>query len=459
MATKTLNLNQYLGGNISCSCGREHTTSLNDIVIGKGALARVPELAKKYNHQKVFLISDINTFEIAGRDVKNYLEENQISVCNFVFPDKDLIPDETALGKLLVAIEEDCDLVISVGSGTLNDLGKFISHKLKLDFFVVGTAPSMDGYASNVSPLIVNHLKTTYVTHIPTAVIGDLDILKEAPMIMIGAGVGDILGKYICLIDWKVANLIQEEYYCPYVADLVKQSIEAIVSNIDKIKQRDEEAIAAIMEGLILSGIAMSYIGNSRPASGSEHHLSHFWEMMFLFQGKPAVLHGIKVGIGTVTTALMYQELKSKTPDFEAARKKAADFESKAWEIEIRKAYLSASETVIAFEQTVHKNASENVLPRLDILEKKWSSLLALLEKSLPTVETLCRLLRESGAPVFPYEVMIDRKDFNNSLLYAKDIRNRYGLLQLLFDLGLTEEVGQIVSDKIYSQFNNNQEY
>lgn len=441
MTTKSLELTQYLNKNISCSCGKEHTTSLKDIIIGKNVLSKVPDLVKKYHYKKVFLISDINTFEIAGNQIKDDLEKNEISVCNFIFSEKDLIPDELALGKLLTAMEDDCDLVISVGSGTLNDLGKYISHKTHTGFFVVGTAPSMDGYASNVSPLIINHLKTTYITHIPTVIIGDLDILKEAPMIMIAAGAGDILGKYVCLIDWKIAHLIQDEYYCPYVAQMVTQSIEAIVSNIDNIKQREESSIRAIMEGLILSGIAMSFIGNSRPASGSEHHLAHYWEMMFLFKKKPTILHGIKVGLGTVTAAKMYKNLSRRILNIKSSREKASNFDFTLWENNIRNAYLSGSETVLEFEKKVGKNSLDNIEKRLPLIEENWNSILDLLKENLPSTETLMTLLKKCDAPDSPAKAGITKEEFHNGVLYAKDIRNRYGLLQLLFDLGLNEEI------------------
>ena len=149
-------------------------------------------------------------------------------------------------------------------------------------------------------PLIVDHMKTTYEAQVPYAILGDLAIIRNAPMNMIAAGVGDILGKYTCLCDWAVAHMLNGEYHCTAIEQLVRHSIATVTAGIANAKNRDAAAISSIMEALIYSGIAMSFAGNSRPASGSEHHLSHYWEMMYLFEGKKPVLHGTKVGIGTI---------------------------------------------------------------------------------------------------------------------------------------------------------------
>ena len=94
-------------------------------------------------------------------------------------------------------------------------------------------------------------------------------------------------------------------YKRQYVESLVKDSTETVVSSTQGIKERKPEAVKALMEALILSGIAMSYVGNSRPASGGEHELSHFWEMMSNIHGETRPLHGTGVGVGTVVMLKM----------------------------------------------------------------------------------------------------------------------------------------------------------
>ncbi len=172
----------------------------------------------------------------------------------------------------MVGYEGNADLIVGVGSGTINDLCKFISFKLGLDYIIYATAPSMDGFVSIGSALMLNHVKTTVDCHGPIAVIGDPEILAAAPMRLISAGLCDTLGKYTCLLDWKLSHLICGEYYCAEVVGMVEEALRAVSNQIDRIPDRDPAAIKAVMEALVLTGIAMSYVGNSRPASGCEHH-------------------------------------------------------------------------------------------------------------------------------------------------------------------------------------------
>lgn len=130
---------------------------------------------------------------------------------------------------------------------------------LGLTTWIFATAPSMDGFVSIGAALITNYVKTTYQAHVPLAVIGDTDILAAAPMEMITAGLGDILGKYTCLLDWKMAHIITGEYYCSHIADMVKEAVEIVVEESTRIKDRNPDAVKAVTEALVLSGIAMRF--------------------------------------------------------------------------------------------------------------------------------------------------------------------------------------------------------
>ena len=136
-------------------------------------------------------------------------------------------------------------------------------------------------------------------------------------MPMILAGVGDILGKYTSLCDWQLGRIINGEYYCEAIVGFVRGLIKKCIKSTAGIKNREDEAIQNIIEGLVLSGIAMGYAGNSRPASGSEHHIAHFWEMMFLLKGKEATLHGERVGVAEIAVLKLYEMLLDKKLDFE----------------------------------------------------------------------------------------------------------------------------------------------
>lgn len=437
----------HLNNEKTCQCGKIHTCMIDTIQIEEGALKNIPELLKKESYHNICIIEDIHTKKAAGEKVEQQLKEKNIQYSTILLTDEEVIPDETLLGSILIDLPLDCDCILAVGSGTINDICKYLSFRLKIDYIIVATAPSMDGYASNVAPLIVKNLKTTYEVGRPKAIIADLDILVKAPLHMIAAGAGDIIGKYVCLADWKLAHYITGEYYCEQVEQIVRQSLEKVVLAIPNVVNREKEAIASIMEGLILTGIAMSYVGNSRPASGSEHHLSHYWEMFFLQRKEPCALHGTKVGIGTIVALKLYelfhQMLKEKEMLLEHREGQAFDFEE--WKSHINEVYGSAAKEVIALEERIHKNSDEEVQKRYQKLKESKEIVIDII-KQLPKAEQIVELLKEMNAPVTPKEIKIDVNVVKNSIIYAKELRNRYGILQLLFDIGMLEELAKIVA-------------
>lgn len=436
------NWNQYLHAPQPCACGREHSCVIEAIELGEGALMRLPSLLARLSFLNPCVVCDPNTLLAAGNQVLAVLDQAGVDYQKVVFSSQHLVPDETAIGYLIASIHPDCDGIIAVGSGTINDLCRFVSFKLKLPYLVVATASSMDGYASSVAAMTIGGLKITYETHVAKAIVGDLDVLCQAPMHMIAAGVGDILGKYVCLTDWKLSHLLTGEYFCPKVEELVRQCVNQVVTSVPGIQQRDKQAVGAVMEGLVLSGIAMSYIGNSRPASGSEHHLSHLWEMTFLREGKPCALHGTKVGVGTLCCLELYHWLERQQPDWETAAQKARNFDLSQWERAIQRVYGPCAGQVLALEQQVHKNAPQAVEERLSALRQHWDEVKQL-ASSLPSGEEVAALLRSLQAPTTPQQLGVDQTLLQNSIFYAKELRNRLGLLQLLFDLSFQQQAAQ----------------
>lgn len=214
---------KYLNKKIKCDCGHEHECDIRHIDIGRNVIEKLGTYILEGKYQHPCVVADVNTEKIAGNKVYNSLNKSAIKYDKFIFSDEDLVPDETSIGRILTQVPDNCDLIIGIGSGTINDLCRFCSHKMKYDYFIVATAPSMDGFASDVAPLTVNNLKTTYEgLGRPTVILGDIDILKDAPLRMITSGAGDIFGKYICLTDWRLSHLINNEYYCPFIADIMK---------------------------------------------------------------------------------------------------------------------------------------------------------------------------------------------------------------------------------------------
>lgn len=438
-------LNNYLGKELHCSCGRVHSSTLKKIDIDREAVKRLPNHIKELGYKKVFVIADKNTYAAAGESAVAEMTKAGIALETLVLDYDELVPDEPVLGEILVSYPRDTDLVLAVGSGTLNDICKFVSYQMKIDYIIFATAPSMDGFVSVGAPLMINHMKVTYDTHGPVAVIGDTDILAQAPMNMITAGLGDILGKYTCLLDWKMAKMINGEYYCEEIVDMVRNSIETVVRESSKIQERNPDAAKAVTEALVLTGMAMSFIGNSRPASGCEHHLSHYWEMKFLMDGRKPILHGTKVGVGMITAVKLYHMLAEETIDFDKAMEAGFDYEE--WKNKIEDCYEVAAPGIIALEDKCQKNDIEARNKRLVIMKDMWPLIQKTIKEDLPAVEDMEKLLLGLDAPVNPEQLGLSLELVEDGVQIAKEVRDRFTLLQMLWDLGLHKKYGAEVAE------------
>ena len=439
-------LNDYLDTRFECDCGREHYASLKFVSVRKNALEDLPVFAQKLNFKSLYLICDQITYDIAGNRCMEILSAAGVKASAVVLKHTGF--DEATLGELLINMPDDCDLMVAVGTGAINDMTRYFSFRMHCPFFTVATAAPMDGFASALAVLNINNLKTSIDAQTPTAIIGDTEILKNAPYRMIAAGLGDLLGKTTCLCDWKLSKVINGEHYCDRVVELVEKCVADVLQDAGKAKDRDPEVLGNIMEGLVLTGVAMSLYGNSRPASGCEHHMSHYWEMMFEQAGKRPVPHGTQVGVGTVLVLRAVEQFLSRGVDFDAARKAAASYNESDWEASIMAAYGPAAPGVIEMEKKAQKNETTARLARIDAMEQNWPVIEALL-KDLPSSAYVKELLEGLGSPSLPAQIDVDKELLKNTFLYCKETRARYTILQMLWDLGVLEETAQAVISEL----------
>lgn len=301
-------ISQWAGMEYSCACGKSHKVDIQAIRVGSGVIQELPGILRDLGASHIFLVTDNYTYEAAGRQVEQLLDQAGLSYHKRVFQtETPLVPNEYALGSVLAAMTSQDDMLLAVGSGTLNDVTKYVSARTGVPYVIAATAPSMDGYASTVAPTILDGFKTTLPAVYPAAIVADVDILKDAPMPMLTAGFGDIIGKFTSLADWRLSHQLNGEYYCPEVAGVIEAAVETCAANAQALAQREPQAIQAVTEALILSGLAMGMVGVSRPASGAEHQMAHYWEMDALRRGEEHPLHGNAVGVGTVLAASLYE--------------------------------------------------------------------------------------------------------------------------------------------------------
>ena len=405
-----------------CLCGREHNCEIKHVDIGSGVLSLIPKRTEPYQH--ILVVADENTYATCGTQVEEALGSKLEDKVVFL-GDAILVPNESAIEAIQVKLTANSDLILGIGSGVIQDLCKYVSFKAGLPYHIIATAPSMDGYASKGAAMILGNMKVTVNAHVPEVILADLEILRDAPMALIQSGYGDILGKFSCLNDWKLSAAVNVEYFCGYVYGMVEEMLQSTKDLGPKLLIRDPEAIGRLMEALIGVGIAMAYVGNSRPASGSEHHLSHFFEITGLLNDEFYFMHGTDVAYSTVYTQKLREALL--TLDAPAAR---GGHTRQDWETAIHAVYTDAAEGVIALQEQLGWYNQD----RLPVYKEKWPQIKEIL-REVPSTEDLSKYLTSAGLQIVDFEQAYSPEKIQNALLYAKDLKDRYTVLWLYYDL------------------------
>ena len=411
------------------------------LISGSGVADTLPSALKERDIARVFILADKNTYLAAGERVEAILAEANIVVKKYVFSNDRLEPNESAVGLAVMHFDPTVDAVVGVGSGVINDISKILAHTSGKPYIIVATAPSMDGYASASSSMSVAGLKISLPSTCPDIIVGDTDILCAAPQEMLLAGLGDMLAKYVAICEWRISNLINSEEYRADVADLVRASLQKCVQNADGLLVRDEAAVAAVFEGLALCGAAMKIAGTSRPASGVEHYLSHVWDMRGEEFGTPVELHGLQCAVGTYIAVTLYEKIKRCTPDRAKATKYAERFDYPAWAETLRGFVGKGAESMIALEAKEGKYDPIKHEARLDRIIQKWDDILQIIDEEIPPLSTISALYDKVGLPKSVAEIGIDEEILPLTFKTTKDIRDKYVLSRLCFDLGVIDEI------------------
>ena len=413
-------INQYLAG-FDCSCGRHHSCPVDYVAIEHGAISHLTRLCDKYRN--ILVVADENTFRAAGAQTEAALQGKQYS--KLIFDGSTiLIPNEIAVERVQKELPGH-DLIIGIGSGVTQDLCKYVSFFSGVPYFVIATAPSMDGYTSDGAAMIMGGLKVTYACGLPSVILADTEVLKDAPFDMIQAGYGDIVGKYSALNDWKLSRAVNNEYFCQTIYDLTMDSLKRTLSVAEGLVRRDEESVRILMEALIFVGIAMKFAGTSRPASGSEHHLSHYFEIVGIERKEPYFPHGIDVAFSTILMAEIREEILSKPFPNTLFRQPREEYEA-----EIKRVYGSAAEGCIALQDKVGNYAKN----RLPVYLEKEAEIRAILAE-MPSAKEIEQILAAVGYDTADFYKLYDAQKIKDAIPYAKELKDRYTVLWLYYDL------------------------
>ncbi len=424
-----------------CPCGKAHINPSDKVIKGKGVLNQLSKVIHEYNAKKAFVLCDKTTLSVAGNTVCKLLCDSHIPHTCFAINSERPAPDERSVGSVIMNFDSSCDIIIAVGSGVVNDIGKILASTAKLPYIIIATAPSMDGYASASSSMERDGVKVTLSTKCPNVIIGDTDILKSAPLHMLKSGLGDMLAKYVSICEWRIAHIITGEYYCEDIAELIRGAVKLCVDNAHGLIARNEKAVEAVFDGLVLGGVAMAYAGASRPASGSEHYFSHIWDMRGLEFGLDTDLHGIQCAVGTLEVIKLYEKIKNIIPDKEKALSYTKAFSFENWSEKLRDFLGHGAESMIALEAKEGKYDLSKHTSRLDTIISRWDDILDIIREELPKAQELEKLLKELDMPYSCESIKVDPALLPMTFKAAKDIRDKYVLPRLAWDLGIIEEI------------------
>lgn len=349
---------------------------------------------KKVESKTVAVLYDVNTKPYALQMINN-LQNSGAKAVAVEYPDQELVPTEEKCA-YAQTLTKNADYVLAVGSGTLNDMAKSVATGLGIESGVLATAASMDGYCSKGAALMRGGFKVTDEVNAPADILIDLEIVRSAPKMMTAAGFGDIIGKYTCLADWQLAHYVKGEKIHKEAFALMERARTECMEAFDGLTSYKAEAVAKLMNALITAGTAMAICGNSRPASGSEHHQSHFLEMDFVRRGEKIPLHGIKVAIGTLVSLELYRYL---------------------------------------YDNKIEFTGNTQVFKMVE---------------SLPTVEEIENMLVKMGCPTRFSEIGVRKQTMEEMIEKAYTVRDRYTVLTLVHELGLTEKIKPILMEKYY---------
>jgi glycerol-1-phosphate dehydrogenase [NAD(P)+] len=413
-----------------------HRVAIDEIAVASDAIERLAAYATSGHWRDALLVMDANTEEAVGWRVSRELRDAGVRVAALSFPNgSGLAADEDAVSAARARLRaDDPDGVVAVGSGVLTDITRYATHLEDRGFVSVPTAASMDGYASSVAAMEFGGVKETFPAREPRAIFADPTVLAAAPAELTSSGLGDLLGKATARIDWMATHLLYGEAYCPAVDTRIMEPLQYAANHAEAVLRQEPAAIERLLHGLLQSGIAMAMMGSSRPASGCEHHASHFWDLLATRGVRAHAPHGLQVGYATqFAMRLQRFAFAGGVPALERPEVGDADEEdARAW---IGEPSPAIREAMLGKERFIAEHAGD--WPEGP---ERWAAVRERLAGGLALFPAVERALTAAGLPAEPDVLGIDPLTLRATFRHASRLRARYTVLDFLKGQGVLSE-------------------
>ncbi|MBN1506453.1 MAG: iron-containing alcohol dehydrogenase [Sedimentisphaerales bacterium] len=437
-----MELSWLLGTSFSCACGRVHEVPVKRLVYEVGAIGRVSEIVRENGGGRVAVVADVRTWKVCGAAVHDALRGAGLDVSRVIVPDSARggpICDDVTVQWLLGQLRHmHPAVVVAVGSGVVNDLSKWSSFEMGIPYIVVATAASMNGYsAANVAPTIAG-VKTLIEARPPVAVVAEPSVIERAPHEMTAAGFGDTIAKFQSNADWITNRLLLGEYYCELCAGIASSLEPLYLDHPEDIRDGRSEAVKGLFEALFWTGLAMTLVGTSAPASGGEHLLSHTLDMMAAVRGGAHDLHGRQVGIGTLLSAALYERVLAT--DSPSLRALPAAVDETFWAV-------PSVAAAVAKQYAAKAPSYERV--RLQIASGSlWDELRTRLAGTVKSPVVVRDWLRRAGGAVSIRDIGCSREWVRDAVLHVHEIRKRFTIVDLAWLVGVLPDAADDLIDQ-----------
>lgn len=416
------------------------------LLVGRGVLRDTARVFQQhFPGKRAVIVADTDTLPLAGRAVHEALVAAGIDcVTPFVFDDPALYAEFRFVEQLEASLRTHDAIPVAVGSGTINDLAKLAAHRVgRESYLCVATAASMDGYTAFGASITFQGAKQTFNCPAPRAVVADIDIIRRAPEWMTASGYADLSAKITAGADWILADALGAEAIDARAWTIVQGGLRDSLADPAGCRTGNVEAIAPLVEGLMLGGFAMQWSKSSRPASGAEHQFSHLWDMEHHTHNGEAPSHGFKVGIATLAVTRFYEQLLAHdfaTLDVNACLTQWRD--PAAVEAHIRKKFTGTDFVETAVTETRAKYLPHPELrTQLEKLKATWPEIRTRLQAQLLPSTEIKRRLELVGAPTEPEQIGISRARLRDSFSRAYHIRRRFTVLDVAVRTGTLERL------------------
>lgn len=431
---------RYLGKSFECEfCGRIHSIPVK--AIKKGQLSNLSSFVSSLlpDVNDILLLTDNIVWEVMGKECADILKGSFSVMHHIVYPSgEERVTAREEYMEGIISASEKADAIITAGTGTITDLGKYAGDTLGKPVISLPSAPSMNAYTSGVAAVIKNGVKLTFSVRPAIGVFTDEEIITESPLELIQAGFADSSAKAFANADWKLSFLITGEHFCELPLKIVGDVEKRYINKGTFLQARDRETINYLMEGLNLGGISMLIAGTSSPASGGEHLISHFLDM-YSHQNnlKPFAYHGLQVGTGVYISSIIYNYLKtlSSSEIERMINRNEVDYENKLRQL---KCFFPSSADILEKELKRKMDIDRQIKK---VLPERWDEIKKEVFHIVYKPSEVKEFLISAGCPVKLEDIGVNREIAKSAIKLSRFIRSRLVILDIADILGILEEL------------------